>query len=480
VADNLPAVPEPSIYDPTAPPTTASLNDVAKWRRLMGNWLGGWAARILPPDFGRLPTTPSGTAGVNGATYQPNDAGVSFTDARALSVSTVFSCVRLLAETVATMPLILYKRMPDGSRQRATDHPAFALMADAPNPQMTALELREALTAQLVLYGNAYAQLVRNGNGDVVTIYPLRADRMLVIRQRDGTAVYMYQLIVETTYLTAAGVPPSALSNVNVQGPVPTMPAWVALSPNTVLHIKGFGADGYIGYSPLAYASNALGLTVASEHFAGSFYSRGGKPSGVLMMDRLLSKEQRAQVRSEFGNMSTYDGGRLWVLEASMKYQPISIAPDEAQLLESRRFQAVEIARFFRVPPHLIFEMEKATTWGTGLEQQNLAFLAYSLMPYLRRWETAAAKYLLNDDDRKVYYFEHLLDALLRADSAARAALYQSYTVNGIMTRDEVRRAENLPAKGGQADVLTVMSNLIPLDKVNENAALRATTPAPA
>lgn len=452
-------------------PTPLRLTDGAKWRRLLGHWLQGWSARILPPDYGQLPSTPSG---INGG-QQPNDAGLSFSDARALSVSTVFSCVRLLAETTATLPLILYRRKKDGSRERATDHPAFRLMADAPNPQMTALEYREALTSQLVMYGNAYAQLVRNGAGRVIKTYPLRADRMAVVRLRNGDAVYLYQTIAEASHLAGQGVPAMLLP----AEVTPGAPVWVALAPESVMHIKGFGADGYIGYSPLAYASNALGLTVAAERYAGNFYAKGGKPSGVLMMDRLLSKEQRAQVRAEFAGLAMYDGGGLWVLEASMKYQPISMSPEDAQLLEARRFQAVELARFFRVPPHLIFEMEKATTWGTGLEQQNLAFLSYSLMPYLRRWEVCASKFLLMDDERETYYFEHLLDALLRADSTTRAALYGSYADKGIMTRDEIRRAENLPAMGGSAGELTVMNQLIPLDKIADNAALRAPQAAP-
>ena len=451
------------------------LNEVAKWRRLMGSWLGGWGARLLNADIGTQPSSP-----LNGNPHA-NDAGVNFSDARALQVSTFWSCVRLLAETIASMPLILYKRLPDGSRARATDHPVYRLLHDAPNPHMTGMEFREALSTQLVIYGNAYAQIIRNGAGGLVAMYPLRADRMTVIRRPDGSAVYIYTVTVETTYLVQAGVPASTYANaVDNRGPVPVAPVTVAMSEESVFHLKGFGADGYVGFNTLAYASNAVGLAVAAERYAGMFYAKGGKPSGVLMLDRLLSKEQREQVRREFGGMSYSETSAtpLWILEASMKYQPISVAPGEAQLAESRQYQAVELARFFRVPPHLIFEMEKATTWGTGLEQQNLGFLTYSLMPYLRRWETVCDKFLLNDEERKTLYCEHLLDALLRADSAARAVLYSKYAESGIMTRDEIRRAENLPAKGGAANDLTVMSNLIPLDKVHENSALRS-TPAP-
>ena len=307
-----------------------------------------------------------------------NDSGVTFNDTRAMQIAAVWSCVRLLAEATATLPLPLYKRESNGGRIRATDHPAYALMADAPNAYMTALEFREAMLAQIALYGNAYAHIVRNGAGTPFALFPLRADRMEVIRLPDGSSAYVYNVDAQSTFIDAAGLYQTN-NIVNAQK--------VVLAADSVFHIKGFGTDGYVGYSPLAFAANTLGLTVAAERYASKFFAGGGKPSGVLMLDRVLTKQQRSDIRASFAGMAQTELGSMFVLEASMKYQPISIAPGEAQLLDSRHFEVLEIARYFRVPPHLIFDMERSTTWGAGLEQQNMAFLQYSLMPYLKRWE---------------------------------------------------------------------------------------------
>ena len=423
--------------------------DTSKWWRLFNN-VGAWFGRLLNPVVGQ-----QSTGGAFGHSPQ-NDSGVQFNDTRAMQVSAVWSCVRLLAETTATLPLPLYKRDADGGRSRATDHYAWALIGTAPNPYMTALEFREALTAQLALYGNAFAHIVRNGAGRPFALYPLRADRMDVIRMPDGSAVYIYNVDAQATFVNAEGI---YVPNTAVQA------TRLVLAAESVFHIKGFGTDGYVGYSPLAFAANTLGVTVAAERYAARFFAGGGKPSGVLMLDRVLTKQQRADIRASFAGMAQSELGSMWVLEASMKYQAISIAPGEAQLLDSRHFSVIEIARYFRVPPHLIFDMEKSTTWGAGLEQQNMAFLQYSLMPYLKRWELACDKFLLSDDDRGTYYFEHLIDGLMRADSAARSELFTKYANNGIMTRNEIRRAENLDALEG-GDTLTVLSNLVPLEKV--------------
>lgn len=434
--------------------------DDSKWSRLF-NQVGAWFGRLLNPVIGNQATT----GGAYGS-MPVNDSGITFNDTRAMQISAVWSCVRLLAETTATLPLPLYIRDDDGGRQRATSHPSFALMATAPNPYMTALEFREAMTAQLALYGNAFAHIVRTGSGQVFALYPLRADRMQVLRMSDGSITYVYSVDAESQFVNAQGV---TFSNTVVNA------SRIVLAPESIFHIKGFGTDGYVGYSPLAFAANTLGLTVAAERYAGKFFAGGGKPSGVLMLDRLLTKQQRADIRESFAGMAQSELGSLWVLEASMKYEAISIAPAEAQLLDSRHFSVIEIARYFRVPPHLIFDMEKSTTWGAGLEQQNMAFLQYSLMPYLKRWELACDKFLLSDDDRKTYYFEHLIDSLMRADSAGRADLFTKYANNGIMTRNEIRRAENLEALPG-GDTLTVLSNLVPLEKVG--TLTPAATPA--
>jgi HK97 family phage portal protein len=427
------------------------------WFRIFGRRAASWWGSLLNPVVGPQHAAPLGT--MNGA----NDSGTAFSDTRAMQISAVFSCVRLLSETTATLPLILYRsEEKTNSRKRATDHHAYPLMTSAPNPQMTALEFREALTAQLAMYGNGYATIVRDGANRPLFLYPLRSDRLQVIRLKSGAAAFIYSVDVEALWVDVAGTTYTA-ANVGVST---ERPQNIALNPADVFHVKGFGSDGYVGYSPLALAGDTHGLAVAAERYAGTFYASGGKPTGVLMLDRLLTPKQRADIKETFGAMQFAEMGSLWVLEASMKYQPITIAPAEAQLLDSRRFSILEIARYFRVPPHLIFDMEKATTWGSGLEQQNMAFLQYSLMPYLKRWEGACDKFLLTEDERKTLYHEHLVDALMRADSTARAEVYTKYVNNGIMARNEIRRAENLPAVDG-GDTLTVRSDLVPLDRLS-------------
>lgn len=401
-----------------------TLEDPRGWGRL----IGGWWSRLWNPDRGK-----QSAGSVSGGSA----SGVTVTDQRAMQVAAVFSCIRLISEITASLPLPVYRRLPDGTREVAQDHWLSKLLTE-PNPLMTGQELREALGAGLAGWGNAYVQRVNSGSGRVVQLWPLKPDFMQVDRTDLDRIEYRYNRVGTNS------------------GPE-------TLQQEEVLHVKGFGLDGVMGLAPLAMARQALGLAISAEDYAASFYRNGGKPSGVLMVDRLLQPEQRQKIEEKFAGIASGDSNRLWVLEAAMQYQQITIPPEDAQMLQTRQFELAEIARFFRVPLFLLMEMEKSTSWGSGLEQQNLAFLAYSLRPYLTRIEKSINRWLLSPAERQIYYVEHNVEALLRTDSAARAQFYSTMVQNGLMTRNEVRTKENLPPMDG-GNQLTVQTNLTPAE----------------
>lgn len=380
----------------------------------------------------------------SGPTSRGTEADIVVSDERALQVSAVWSCVRLIAETVGSLPLGFYRTVEGGDRQPLErTHPVVELFARRPNAMMTPQEFREAMTCQLALWGNGYARIEWVGERPVALV-PLMPEHVTPMRL-NGEVTYHYT--------TPRGVE--------------------VLAKRSVFHLKGFGADGVVGLSPLSYARNTLGLSVSADKAASKMFANGGRPGGVLMLDRFLDPKQRELVRELYSNLSATadNAGKLWVLEGGMKYEGIGIPPDDMQMLESRAFQLSEIARFFRVPSHLINDTEKSTSWGTGIEQLNIGFLTYTLRPYLTRWEAVIRDALLSPVDRQVVVVEHNVEGLLRADSAARANLYSTMVQNGLMSRNEVRRLENLPKSSeANADALTVQTNLAPIDKLGQTA----------
>lgn len=398
------------------------------WRRWF-NW------GLNSPDKGSQYGEPIST---------PNVANVTVTDTRAMQISAVFSCVRLISECVGSLPLSVYRRLPDGQRERAPEHWLQQLLHE-PNPFMTGQEFQETMAAQLASWGNAYSLTRRSSQGRPTELFPLRPQSMDV--QRDGLEALRYEYTSE-----ALGT--------NV---------WTA---DQVLHVRGFGQEGFKGLSPLGFAREALGLAVSAEDYGARFFANGGKPSGVAELDQVLKPEQRKAFKElledQVGRSAAESQGVL-LLEGGAKYRPISIPPEDAQMLETRGFQIAEIARFFRVPLFLLMDETKNTSWGSGLEQQNLAFLTYSLRPYLTRIERSINRWLLNDNERREYFVEFGVESLLRADMKARAEFYSTMVQNGLMTRNEVRGKERLPRMDG-ADELTAQVNLAPLRKLGEES----------
>lgn len=280
-----------------------------------------------------------------------------------MQMTAVYACVRILSEAIAGLPLHVYRYAENGSRVKALEHPLYVLLYDEPNPEITSFVFRETLMTHLLLWGNAYAQVIRNGKGEVLGLYPLMPNHIEVGRNKSGELEYVY---------TRTGDEPDQ-----------DQPRKVTLTAADVLHIPGLGFDGLVGYSPIAMAKNAIGLAIATEEYGASFFANGAAPGGVLEHPGTI--KDPARVRESW--QSTFGGSRnsnkIAVLEEGMKYTPIGISPEQAQFLETRKFQINEIARIFRIPPHMVGDLEKSSF--SNIEQQSLEFVKYTLEPWVIR-----------------------------------------------------------------------------------------------
>ena len=371
-------------------------------------------------------------------------SGKRVNERTAMQMTAVYSCVRILSEAIAGLPLHVYKYNETGGKEKAVDHPLYFLLHDEPNPEMTSFVFRETLMTHLLLWGNAYAQIIRNGKGEVVSLYPLMPDRMTVNRDTKGQLYYEYQVSNDDAP--------------TVKG------STVILKPSDVLHIPGLGFDGLVGYSPIAMAKNAIGMAIACEEYGAKFFANGANPSGVLEHPGTL--KDPAKVRDSwnaaFGGSS--NSHKVAVLEEGMKYTPISINPSEAQFLETRNFQITEIARIFRVPPHLIGQLEKATF--SNIEQQSLEYVTYTLRPWICRLEQAMVRRLLSESEKKDYFIKFNVDGLLRGDYQSRMNGYATARQNGWMSANDIRELENLdriPAELG-GDLYLINGNMTKLE----------------
>ena len=370
-------------------------------------------------------------------------SGKQVNERTSMQMTAVYSCVRILSEAVASLPLNVYRYTDTGGKEKAFDHPLYRLLHDEPNPEMSSFIFRETLMTHLLLWGNAYAQIIRNGKGEVIALYPLMPDRMTVDRDSNGGLYYKYRKSNDDAPTMESGV--------------------VSLAPSDVLHVPGLGFDGLVGYSPIAMAKNAIGLAIAAEEYGSKFYANGAAPSGVLEHPGTLKDPTR--VRDSWN--STFGGStnshKVAVLEEGMKYTPISISPNEAQFLETRKFQINEIARIFRVPPHMVGDLEKSSF--SNIEQQSLEFVKYTLDPWVIRWEQALYRTLLSEEEKKTLFFKFNVEGLLRGDYASRMNGYATARQNGWMSANDIRELEDLdriPAELG-GDLYLVNGNMLPL-----------------
>lgn len=396
------------------------------WARMASFFVGG---RLVSPDKGSQ-TGPVSAQGVVGESV--------ISDERALQIATVFACVRLISTVSAGLPLDVFETKGGDRLKVGMDNPLSRLLRFSPNQFMTAVEFREAMTMQLCFYGNAYALIERNSLGDVISLMPLMSVNMDV-RLENKRVVYRYRRDNEYANFKAS----------------------------EIFHLKGFGFNGLVGLSPIAFAAKTTGVAVAMEDQQRDFYANGAKSPQILSTgDQTLSDAQRDQIEENFKEIS---GGpvrkRLWILEAGFTTQPIGVSAQDAETMAARKFQVSELARFFGVPPHLVGDVEKSTSWGTGIEQQNLGFLQYTLSPYLNRWEYAIERWLLKPGDVGRYHAEHNIDGLLRGDSAARASFMGTLADKGLRTINELRRLDNMPPLPG-GDVATRQSQNVPITQL--------------
>ena len=354
-------------------------------------------------------------------------SGKIVTERSAMQMTAVYSCVRILAEAVAGL----------------IEHPLYLLLHDEPNPEMSSFVFRETLMTHLLLWGNAYAQIIRNGKNEVVALYPLMPNKMSVDRDENGHLYYTYYR-----------GPDEAIKNKEFA---------VTLTPSDVLHIPGLGFDGLVGYSPIAMAKNAIGMAIACEEYGAKFFANGAAPGGVLEHPGTIKDPQRVREswQSTFGGSG--NSNKIAVLEEGMKYTPIGISPEQAQFLETRKFQINEIARIFRVPPHMVGDLEKSSF--SNIEQQSLEFVKYTLDPWVVRWEQSIMRSLLSHDEKARYFVKFNLEGLLRGDYQSRMNGYAIGRQNGWMSANDIRELENLdriPAEEG-GDLYLINGNMLPL-----------------
>lgn len=354
--------------------------------------------------------------------FGPSTSGKTVNEFTAMQTTGVYACVRILSETLAALPLQMFRYTAVG-KDRVYDHPLYHLLHDEPNPDMTSFVFRETLMSHLLVWGNAYAQIIRDSLGRVTALYPLRPDKMTVTRSEQGQLLYVYTKTSDEN------------PNVKPYGQV-------VLRKEDVLHIPGLGYDGLVGYSPIAMAKNAVGMTMACEEYGASFFANGASPSGVLEHPGVL--KDPARVRDSWN--AVYKGSRnahkVAVLEEGMKYTPIGIPPEEAQFLETRKFQLNEIARLYRIPPHMIGDLDKSSF--NNIEQQSMEFVKYTLDPWVIRWEQAMQKALLLPKEKEEYFLKFNVNGLLRGDYESRMTGYSIGRQNGWLSANDIRDMEDM------------------------------------
>ena len=360
----------------------------------------------------------------------------------AMQVSTVYACVSLLARVISSLPLMVYETMPDGRRKLARDSRLWMVLHSRPNDVMTPRDFWSTMIMHWAMRGNAYAQIIRDSSGDLISLWPLSPDQTEVFVDKNGQVAYKYQKDGQTYIL---GV-------------------------NDVFHIKDIG-NGLIGLSKLSFMSSSVKEATDTQKFATENAENYGKPSGILTVDHILKKDkngvnERDRIRQSLYDFRTGGSSKIVVLEADMKFNPVTLTPEESQLIENRRFSVEEICRWFGVPPVLI-GASGATTWGSGISEITSGFVKFTIGPMLVSIEQALRSRVFTLDERMTMQAEFSLDALMRGDITSRYQAYATAVQNGFKTRNEVRQLENdEPVEGG--DMLTAQTNLAPLDKLGQ------------
>jgi len=365
---------------------------------------------------------------------RPPSSSVNFDTA--MSVSAFWACVKLLTETLSSMPLKCY-RIRNGVREDHSNYALWQLLSYQPNRYQTRVEFFETMALNLVTTGNCYAAIVRNGAGRVVSLMPLMSSQMRVILQDDGGKQFQYNTSEGTLKVFAE---------------------------ESIWHIPLFG-NGVVGLSPIGYMAKSLGVAIDSDDRAATLAASGGKTNGVLMVDKLLTKEQREKVRENFADLTEGRTDQLFVLEADMRFERTSLSPQDMQLLETRRFQTEDICRFMGVPSVLVNDHSGTTAWGSGIYQIVQGFYKLGMRPLLERFETSIKRHLMPRGDWATIDFKFDFDDLLRPDRETRMEANNKAINSGQLTPDEARNEEGRgPMPGGNAIYLN--GTLVPAGMV--------------
>ena len=364
-----------------------------------------------------------------------SNSGVRVDELRAMQTSAVYACVKILAETVASLPLHLYKKGKNGKNETAEQHPLFSCLYETPNDEMTSFEFRETMMTSLLLWGNAYARKIKK-NGHVTELWYLKPNLMTVERDtQTGKIKYTYSDdITNQTYV---------------------------YRPDQVFHLKSLSIDGVTGLSPIAQAREAVGLSLATEEYGAKFFGNGARPGGVLEHPGILKDPEKLRESWNKVYQGTRNSHKVAVLEEGMKYHTIGIAPEDAQFLETRKYQVNEICRIFRVPPHLVGDLERATF--SNIEHQSIEFVQHTIRPWLVRWEQAISRSLLDEKERLLYFAKFNVDGLMRGDYKSRMEGYAVGRQNGWLSANDIRGLEDLPPipKEQGGDVYLVNGNMM-------------------
>ncbi len=371
-----------------------------------------------------------------------SNSGVQVDELRALQTSAVYACVKILAETVASLPLHLFKKGKGGKSEMAEQHPLFSCLYEMPNDEMTSFEFREMMMTSLLLWGNAYARKIRK-NGHVTELWYLKPQLMTVERDtQTGKIKYTYSDdITNQTY---------------------------EYKPEQIFHIKGLSLDGVTGLSPISQAREAVGLSLATEEYGAKFFGNGARPGGVLEHPGILKDPEKLRESWNKVYQGTRNSHKVAVLEEGMKYHTIGIAPEDAQFLETRKYQVNEICRIFRVPPHLVGDLERATF--SNIEHQSIEFVQHTIRPWLVRWEQAISRSLLDEKERLLYFSRFNVDGLMRGDYKSRMEGYAIGRQNGWLSANDIRHLEDLPPipKEQGGDAYLVNGNMTAVSKENK------------
>ena len=365
-----------------------------------------------------------------------SNAGASVDEDTALKISAVYACVKVISETVASLPLKLHKEESNGDTAKAKHHPLYHLLADCPNNEMTAFTFREVMMTNLLLWGNAYAFIRRNRAGQIAELYPLKAKNMEVFRDPQ-TDNLRYRYTSDNEAKT------------------------ILYRPRQVLHIPAFSFDGVVGVSPITYAREAMGLSLAAEEFGARWFSNGARPGAILEHPTTIKDPDKLRAAWESVYKGVKNSNKIAVLEEGVKYRDVGMSPQDSQFLDTRQFQLAEICRIFRVPPHMIHDLSRSTF--SNIEHQSIDFVVHTIRPWLVRWEQAIKRALLTETERTIYFAKFKVDGLLRGDFNSRMQGYAVARQNGWMSANEIRALEDMnkiPADLG-GDDYKVNGNMI-------------------